>query len=91
MNVIHENVLVLVDVQETGPKTENGIIMPDEQVEVVRQGSVIRHGEAVPDDVQLKLASKPTVQYKEFYDGSEIIIEGVTYIVMNYKDILIIL
>lgn len=91
MNVIHENVLVEVMEQETGPKTKNGIIMPDEEVVPRRLGKVIRHGESVPEIVQMMLNSKPTVEYKEYFDGAEITIEGVKYIVMNYKDILIIL
>ena len=88
MNVIHENVLVEI------PKvvTEvNGIIIPEEDRVVERQGLVVRFGEGVPESVQAKLNSKPTVKYKEYYDGAEITIKDVDYIVMNYKDILIIL
>ena len=86
MNVIHENVLVEVP---SPIKERNGIMLPEEE-KPERKGTVIRHGEAVPSAVQLMLGKKPTVSYKEYYDGSEITIEGKRYIVMNYKDILII-
>lgn len=88
MNVIHEN--VLVEIPET-IKEKGGVLLPESDIVQERKGIVIRYGEAVPDEVKNRLNSKPTVNYKEFYDGSEITIEGKNYIVMNYKDILIIL
>jgi len=88
MNVIHENVLVEIPKVE---KEKNGVILLEEDQVVERQGVVVRFGEAVPTDVKSKLATKPTVKYKEYYDGSEITIDEKDYIVMNYKDILIIL
>lgn len=88
MNVIHEN--VLVEIPEVA-KEKNGVILPEEEQVVERQGVVVRYGEGVPDSVKTQLNSKPTVKYKEYYDGSELTIEGKSYIVMNYKDILIIL
>ena len=88
MNVIHKNVLVEI------PKDEdlvNGVYIPEEDRAVKRLGVVVRFGEAVPPDVQTKLSSKPTIEYKEYYDGAEITIEGKNYIVMSYESILIIL
>lgn len=87
MNVIHKNVLVEI------PKVEekvNGVYIPEEEQVVKRQGVVVRYGEAVPLDVQAKLSSKPTIEYKEYYDGAEITIDGKNYIVMSYESILII-
>jgi len=88
MNVIHENVLVKI------PKVENevrGVFIPEEEQVVKRQGTVVRFGEAVPSSVQAILSSKPIIEYKEYYDGSELTIEGENYLVINFKDILIIL
>ena len=88
MNVIHENVLVEIPKIET---EKNGVLLPEEDQVVKRLGIVHRYGEGVPESVALKLNTKPMVEYKEYYDGAEITIKGTTYIVMNYKDILIIL
>jgi co-chaperonin GroES (HSP10) len=88
MNVIHENVMVQL------PKkvdTVNGVYMPEEETVNKFEGTVIRFGESVPEAVQMQLASKPKVKYKEYYDGKDITIDGIDYIVMNFKDILIIL
>ena len=86
MNVIHENVLVeLPEVKQTG------VYMPEEEQTKEFVGTVIRYGEAVPEAVQLLLQAKPAVQYSEYFEGKEIVIKGKTYIVMNFKNILIIL
>lgn len=88
MNVIHEN--VLVEIPE--PITEvDGIIIPEEERVVERRGVVVRFGEAVPDSVKTILKNNPTVEYKEYYDGAEVTIEGKNYIVMSYESLLIIL
>jgi co-chaperonin GroES (HSP10) len=88
MNVIHEN--VLVEIPEV-VKEVRGVLLPESDIVVEREGIVIRFGEAVPLDVKNRLSSKPTVKYKEYFDGAEITIDKKSYIVMNYKDILIIL
>lgn len=88
MNVIHEN--ILVEIPET-IKEKGGVILPESDIVAERVGKVVRYGEAVPEEVKQYLSSKPNIKYKEYYDGGEITIEGVKYIVMNYKDILIIL
>lgn len=88
MNVIHEN--ILVQIPKVDDKT-NGVFIPEEEQVAERHGIVVRFGEGVPSQVQMLLGTKPRIEYKEYYDGSEITIEGVDYIVMNYKDILIIL
>lgn len=87
MKVIHENVLVKIP---EILKEQNGVLLPDSDITPKREGYVLNYGEAVPEKVKELLDSRPKVEYKEFYDGSEITIEGVNYIVMNYKDILII-
>lgn len=88
MNVIHENVLVEIPEVE---KEKNGILLPESDIIPKRKGVVVRYGEAVPDEVKNKLNSKPTVEYKEYYDGAELVINDKKFIVMSYKDILIIL
>ena len=88
MNVIHENVLVEIPEVE---KEKNGILLPESDIIPTRKGVVVRYGEAVPDEVKNKLNSKPTVEYKEYYDGTELVINDKKFIVMSYKDILIIL
>jgi len=88
MNVIHEN--VLVEIPEIA-KEKGGVLLPESDIVPERKGVVVRYGEAVPAEVKNKLNSKPTVEYKEYYDGAEITIEGKNYIVMSYQDILIIL
>lgn len=88
MNVIHENVLVKIPEVET---EKNGIYIPEEDRIVIRKGVVVRFGESVPESVKSILKQEPTVEYKEYYDGAEITIDGQAYLVMNYKDILIIL
>ena len=87
MNVIYEN--ILVEIPEI-TKEKNGVIIPEEEQVIERQGIVVRYGEGVPGSVKTQLNSKPTVKYKEYYDGSEFTIECKDYIVMNYNDILII-
>ena len=88
MNVIYENVMVELP---KAKDTVNGVFMPEEETIDKFEGTVIRYGESVPEEVKLLLASKPIVKYKEYYDGKDITINGVKYIVMNFKDILIIL
>lgn len=88
MNVIHENVLVEIPEIVT---EKNGLVIPKEDQITTREGIVVRYGEAVPDSVKTSLNLKPKITYKEYYDGAEQTIQGKNYIVMNYKDILIIL
>lgn len=88
MNVIHENVLVEIPEIE---KERGGILLPEGEAKKDYSGKVIRFGEAIPESVRYQLSHKPLVKYKEYYDGSEVTIEGKKYLVMNYKDILIIL
>jgi co-chaperonin GroES (HSP10) len=88
MNVIHENVLVLVGKTD---EVQNGIFVPTEARLQERQGVIVKFGEEVPARVQDLLRDKPTITYKEYYDGAALTVEGESYIVMNFKDILIIL
>lgn len=87
MKVIHENILVALPADEN----QGGVYIPEEDRESKRVGKVVEFGEAVPESVQEILKSEPTIEHKEYYDGSEITIRGNKYLVMNYKDILIIL
>jgi co-chaperonin GroES (HSP10) len=88
MKVVHKNVLVEIPDVE---KERNGVLLPEEEQVVTRQGVVVRFGEAVPDGVKALLESNPTVKYKEYYEGEEITIDKKNYIVMTYESILIIL
>ena len=87
MNVIHENILVEVP-DDSKP---GGIFIPEEEKVEVFVGTVIRYGEAVPKLVQKQLDTSVKIEYKKFYDGAELTIGKKKYIVMSYKDILIIL
>lgn len=88
MNVVHENVLVKV---EKAPTEKNGIQLPESDIVKERKGVVVRFGEAVPSGVQTLLGAKPTVIYKEYFDGEAITEGEESFIVMNFKDILMIL
>lgn len=87
MNVIHEN--VLIEVQEN-VKEKNGVLLPEDLQEDQRKGTVVRFGEGLPSEVKVLLGTKPSVKYKEYFDGEKLEIEKKNYIVMNFKDILII-
>jgi co-chaperonin GroES (HSP10) len=87
MNVIHEN--VLIEVQES-EKSKNGVILPEEMQKDQRIGTVVRFGGNVPSYEKALFGAKPKVKYKEYFDGEKLVIEDKTYIVMNFKDILII-
>ena len=86
MNVVYKNVLV-----ELPTEDQAGIFVPLEEQKAGRLGRVVRYGESVPDDLKTIFNNKPNVEFKEYYDGSEITIEGKKYIVMTYDSILIIL
>jgi co-chaperonin GroES (HSP10) len=87
MNVIYENILV-----EIPDKTKaGGLYMPEEEREKSFSGKVIKYGEALPSTVKELLKNQPNIEYKEYYDGAEKTIDGKKYVVMNFKDILLIL
>ncbi len=88
MNVIHKNVLVQVQGKEV---ERNGVLLPEDEQVDERLGVVVRYGEGLPEDVKTILNAKPTVKYKEYFDGEATTIDGTDYIVMSYKSILIIL
>jgi co-chaperonin GroES (HSP10) len=88
MNVIYENILVEATDDATKP---GGVYVPEEEQDRVFSGKVVKFGEAVPESVQELLKSQPIVEYKEYYDGAEKTIDKKKYIVMSFKDILIIL
>lgn len=88
MKVVYENILVELPAEES---KMSGVYIPEEDRKVKRVGKVIAQGESIPESVKTALDSHPNIEYKEYYDGAEITIEGRKYIVMNFKDILIIL
>ena len=87
MNVIYKNVLVTTP-EKAKP---GGVYVPEEEQEVVNRGKVIGYGSEVPQEVQDLLMKHPEVEYKEYYDGSEVTVDGITFRVMNYESILLIL
>lgn len=86
MSVIHENILVELPAKEKNPT----VYIPEEEQDKKQVGKVVAYGEAVPTSVQKLLEKQPQIEYKEYYDGAEIIVHEKNCIVMNYKDILII-
>ena len=86
MKVIHENILVHIPEPKKAP---GGIIMPDEEKDDKLEGVVVGCGEAVPEELENLLGV--SIRYKKFYDGGEFDLKDGKYIVMNYKDILLIL
>ena len=87
MNVIHKN--VLVEIPEVITK-KGGVFLPESDIVSERQGKVIRIGDSVPKEVQEQLRSNPNIEYREFYTGGKVTVEGKEYLVINYEDILII-
>ncbi len=87
--VIYENILVHIPELKKAP---GGIIMPDEEKDDKLEGIIVDCGAAVPEELRDLFAKKNvSIRYKKFYDGEEFDLEDGKYIVMNYKDILLIL
>jgi co-chaperonin GroES (HSP10) len=87
--VIHENILVHIPEPKKAP---GGIIMPDEEKDDKLEGVIVSCGGAVPERLKTFFAKENvSIRYKKFYDGEEFDLEDGKYIVMNYKDILLIL
>jgi len=76
---------VLVERVEEQTTTASGIIIPDNAKEKPLHGTVV----AVSDEIkEKKLVSEKDVVVFAKYSGSEIAIDGKTYLVMNIDDVL---
>ncbi len=77
---------VVVEPLEAEAKTESGIIIPDSAKEKPNQGKVV----AVPaenDDNKITVSVGDIVLYGK-YTGTEIDLDGNSYLIMSEKDIL---
>jgi co-chaperonin GroES (HSP10) len=88
MNVVYKNVLVEMPKPSEASKA---MYVPETEQENKRVGVVVKFGESVPEGLKKILEEKPTIEFKEYYDGAEITIAEKKYIVMHYESILIIL
>ncbi len=86
MNVILENVLVKLPKEEV----KAFYVPEEEEKEKERVGEVVKMGESVPTEVKSILGISPKVKFKQYFDGEAIELGEESYIVMNYKDILLI-
>lgn len=86
MNVIFENVLVKLPKEEV----KSFVLPEEEEKDKERIGEVVNVGDAVPEKLKTLLTVFPKVKFKEYFDGEHIKIGEDSYIVMNYKDILLI-
>lgn len=87
MKVIYKNVLVAIPDKEK----PGGVYIPEEEQDKVNRGKVIGYGSEVPQEVQDALMAHPEVEYKEYYDGAEVTVDKMKFIVMSYESILLIL
>jgi chaperonin GroES len=80
---------VLVKPLEAEQKTAGGIIIPDSAKEKPLQGTVVAVGKPKKDE-EMEVAVGNTVLYGK-YAGTEISIEGDSYLLLSQSDILLIL
>jgi len=80
---------VLVKPLEAEQKTAGGIIIPDSAKEKPLQGKVVAIGKAKKDE-EMEVKVEDMVLYGK-YAGTELSIDGETYLLLSQSDILIIL
>jgi chaperonin GroES len=80
---------VLVKPIEAEQKTAGGIIIPDSAKEKPLQGTIVAVGKPKKDE-EMEVKTGDVVLYGK-YSGTEISIEGDTYLLLSQSDILIIL
>lgn len=80
---------VLVKPLEAEQKTAGGIIIPDSAKEKPLQGTVVAVGKAKKDE-EMEVTVGNTVLYGK-YAGTEISLDGDTYLLLSQSDILLIL
>ena len=80
---------VLVKADEAETKTASGIIIPDTAKEKPQRGTVIAAGPGKKDEpTSVKVGD--TILYGK-YSGTELLVEGVEYLIMRESDIYAIL
>lgn len=77
---------ILVQPQEAETKTASGIIIPDSAKEKPQAGKVVLVGSAKKDET-MEVAVGDTVFYGK-YSGTELNIDGVSYLLMSQTDVL---
>lgn len=76
---------VLVEPAEAEQKTAGGIIIPDTAKEKPQKGTVIAVGPGKKDEPMFLKEGDPVLYGK--YSGTEISIDGTTYLIMKESDI----
>ena len=76
---------VLVEPAQAEEKTAGGIIIPDTAKEKPQKGTVVAVGAGKKDE-PMTVKNGDTVLYRK-YSGTEIIIDGVNYLIMRESDI----
>lgn len=76
---------VLVEPAQAEEKTAGGIIIPDTAKEKPQKGTVVAVGKGKKDE-PMTLKEGDKVLYGK-YSGTEVIIEGKTYLIMREDDI----
>lgn len=80
---------VVIQADPAEEKTAGGIIIPDTAQEIPAKGKVVAAGKGTKDDpITVKVGDK--VLYGK-YAGTEITLEGETYLIMRELDILAVL
>lgn len=80
---------IIVEPMEAVETTASGIIIPDSAKEKPQQGKVVAVGAGKTDEpMEVKVGD--TILYGK-YSGSEVEVDGKTYMVMSQSDVLIIL
>ncbi|MDR2963113.1 MAG: co-chaperone GroES [Bacteroidales bacterium] len=80
---------VLVKPQEVEQKTASGIFIPDSAKEKPLTGEVVAVGKAKKDE-EMEVAVGNTVLYGK-YAGTELTIDGESYLLLSQNDVLLIL
>lgn len=80
---------VLVEPKEAETKTASGLYIPDTAKEKPQQGTVLATGPGKKDEV-MEVKAGDLVLYGK-YSGTEVTVDGKTYLIMKQSDILAIL
>ncbi len=80
---------VLVEPREAETKTASGLYIPETAKEKPQEGTVVAAGPGKTDE-PMEVAVGDQVMYGK-YSGTEVIVEGKTYLIMRQSDIMAIL
>ena len=84
LQVLAGNILLLPD--QAADKTAGGLVLPDHVKKKPGTGKVVLTGGDKPDE-PMEISLGDTVTYGK-YGGTELVIEGQEYLLMNQKDVL---